>query len=84
MKIPFRVPGLAAALACAALSAAPAATTITCHTTCVKNLSMTTVVWTTSQADCCSTTVNPCPAGYRKASSWYSAVGVPSTFCPTP
>jgi hypothetical protein len=84
MKNLFRTSLLVAALASTALAPVPASTTVTCHTTCVKNLSMTTVVWTTTQADCCSTTVNPCPAGYRKATSWYSSVGVPSTFCPAP
>jgi len=67
MKTLLRTSGLVAALALASFAAARGAfpTNGTCRTTCYNPTTQTIIQvnWPSTESQCCSQTVNPCPAG---------------------
>ncbi|HEX3553505.1 MAG TPA: hypothetical protein VIA62_09780 [Thermoanaerobaculia bacterium] len=83
MKTFLRTSGLVAALAVASFASARATFSQigTCRTTCINSTTRTVVSWSSTEADCCSETFNPCPAGSTPtAYSFYPSSGVP-VFC---
>ena len=90
MKTLLRTSALTAALVLAAVASRAVITTPpgsgygTCHTTCVNNTTFakTTVLWQTSEAECCSSTLKPpCPAGTHELYSAYQPPGGYTSFC---
>lgn len=84
MKILLRISGLALLLSLTALATAQnarAAAFGTCRTFCTGSGSFTTVSWQTTESQCCSGTVNPCPAGMTPGGASFTPAGGFARFC---
>ncbi|MBW8873967.1 MAG: hypothetical protein JF614_03315 [Acidobacteria bacterium] len=85
MKTLLRTSGLVALLSLTALATARGARISssfgTCRTTCVGSGSFTTASWQTTESQCCSGTVNPCPPGMTPGASSFTPAGGFARFC---
>lgn len=83
MKTLLRVSGLALLLSLTAFTLAQSAPAPfgTCRTFCTGGGSFTTVIWTTSQSQCCSLSANPCPAGMTPGGATFQPAGGLARFC---
>jgi hypothetical protein len=84
MKTLLRISGLVVLLSLTALTtvhSAPVSAFGTCRTFCTGSGSFTTVNWQTTESQCCSGTVNPCPAGMTPGSSSFTPNGGFARFC---
>ncbi|HEX3553506.1 MAG TPA: hypothetical protein VIA62_09785 [Thermoanaerobaculia bacterium] len=85
MKTLLRTSGLVAALALASFASARGAfpQNGTCRTTCFNFTAhtITTVSWQTTESQCCSGTINPCPAGTTSTTSSFTPNGGVAKLC---
>ncbi|HYG63866.1 MAG TPA: hypothetical protein VEL74_14915 [Thermoanaerobaculia bacterium] len=69
MNAMLRILGLSTILVCTVLSSAGADTSGNCQTLCFGS-GITQVVWPSTEEECCSRSVNPCPPGSSPSSGY--------------